>query len=669
MGSVSSARSLLLAAASAAACAASALNVVYDERTPETHRKWADDCFVREQMEAIAPKICNALYEGHSGTNKHENFTITLYPAPISGGNPAFASGKRITWKVGEHPKGDASGGMGCLCHEMTHVLDMGTDSVFTEAMADWTRNYKVWYPRCTSPSHVLDLRYKALCGGRNYGKYLSGAHFVDYMTQTYGEGTIYKILMGYKEHGKNPWEKTFGKSLDALVADWKTMQTIYDPAVQWSYVGSGEWLVRKNNSLVKMPKEGFGLKESSDRAGALVARATSVQLVGDSWSGERTFMLHGRFGTSKGRAVASIGGAGKTVVLATAGGGSLVLAAIAREGSQERCVARAAVPVPAGPYPHSVVVVVRGDVAVALVDGRGGAKLDFRGKCDGCALGRAFAVGGVAGGLLGASLKGEFGDASVPDGIVLDDVRVFNRAARGREAAQYARTYGTSFAPAVATRASWAGGHDGSISDTKSWYCVNSAGERITAVPTEATEVFVSGRALPSIPRGTRFACKSFTVDGWAVAERPVDWRGVKIVDCADWTKLMSKGGLFAVGILRGRNLGIGGHTAPGRVSIDTAAKITGKLTILGGSVLRLPESGANVQVGSLEARGEGLVFLKPGASALKSGERRLVMKVDRLPNDLSRFSLYTSSGEPAGVFEATDGGKSLSVVNARRR
>ncbi len=58
---------------------ASALNVVWDNRTPESHRQWGDGCFLREQMEVVGKKICEALYGNHGRSNLHENFTITLY--------------------------------------------------------------------------------------------------------------------------------------------------------------------------------------------------------------------------------------------------------------------------------------------------------------------------------------------------------------------------------------------------------------------------------------------------------------------------------------------------------------------------------------------------------------------------------------------------------------
>ena len=92
------------------AVAAPALEVVYDSRTPENLREWGERSFVREQMEVLGAKICKALYGGTRNENLHEGFRIALYLAPTKGGNPAFASGRRITWKVGPNPGGDGSG-------------------------------------------------------------------------------------------------------------------------------------------------------------------------------------------------------------------------------------------------------------------------------------------------------------------------------------------------------------------------------------------------------------------------------------------------------------------------------------------------------------------------------------------------------------------------------
>ena len=124
----------------------------------------------------------------------------------------------------------------------------------------------------------------------------------------------------------------------------------------------------------------------------------------------------------------------------------------------------------------------------------------------------------------------------------------------------------------------------------------------------------------------------------------------------------------MFAIGKLRGSDLEIGGHTVPGKLAVETGAKITGKLTLRGGSLLRLPDNGENFRVKSLALAGEGNVFLKPGTTAMKFGEKRTVMKAESLPEDLSRLSLFVGKGQPAiGKFDASDTDKSLVVTRTR--
>ncbi len=310
---------LCLLASFLCAASASALEVVYDDRTPQNLREWADRCCVREQMCVLAEKICKALYGDGERSRLHEKTKIVLYLAPQKGGNPAFAAGRRITWKVGENPGGDASGGMGLLCHEMTHVLDMGSDRVFTEGMADWTRNYKVWYSRCTDPAAILDKRYKALRGGRKYGKYMSGANFIDFMTQAYGEGTIYRILQGYRKDGKDHWKKTFGKDFDGLLAEWKTMETIYDPVFQWTYNGTAAGVVRKDKKFCRLGR--IAATDAADKSGAWLDGPTSGRV--EKHDGGVAIALHGWLPRAGAQiAIASLGAAkegdGKAVLLAT---------------------------------------------------------------------------------------------------------------------------------------------------------------------------------------------------------------------------------------------------------------------------------------------------------------------------------------------------------------
>ena len=61
-----------------AALRASALNVVYDKRTPQEHREWAERNHLPAHMEVAARRICTALYGNEPRSRLYENFTITL---------------------------------------------------------------------------------------------------------------------------------------------------------------------------------------------------------------------------------------------------------------------------------------------------------------------------------------------------------------------------------------------------------------------------------------------------------------------------------------------------------------------------------------------------------------------------------------------------------------
>lgn len=645
---------------------APALNVVWDAKTSAESRKWADGSYFRVQMEAIAPQICRALYEGHPREKLHENFTITLYASPDKGGNPAFASGRRITWKVGEHPRGDASGGIGCICHEMTHVLDMGSDGVFTEAMADWVRNYKVWYPRCTSPSHILDIRYSALRGGRHYGKYMAGANFIDFMTQNYGEGTIYRILQGYREHGKNPWMKVFGKDLDGLLAEWKQMQTIYDPVYQWSYTGTVEGKVRHDRKFCSMGP--VSANDTSDRSGAWLYGSSGCTL-GRVTDGNVSIALHGCL--PKGGqplAIASLGsgakGNGKAVLLATSSRADTIVALVIATppGSSCSIVSSTPVPVPSiETRPHSIILAVRGgDDAVVVVDGAPAARIDMKSRCGGCTFTPAFAVGGMVGGIGVQGVAEPRGEG----GIRLDDVRVFDRTFRGRETKQYATVFHPGFRPAAAVSAVWTGPNGGDSVDLPSnWYCVNSVGEKITAVPAAETAVRVFGRNLPSIPKGTRFPCRSFTVAGWAVVdEKSIDLRGVKVVDVEDNTRIITKNGhALAVSGLRADRVRIDGS-----VAVESAMKVSGRLELAAKSVLRLPAQPDRALVGSIAVSGDGVAYLRPGVSA-ELGKSQKIMCLGSVPEDFSSLALHGTVSPADATFKMATDGRHLTIFRIR--
>ena len=658
-------RIIVLTAAALMTAGAFALNVVWDSRTPETHRKWADDNFIREQMEVLAVRICKALYGSHGRSKLHENFTITLYLAPVKGGNPAFAVGKRITWKVGENPGGDGSGGMGLLCHEMTHVLDMGSDRVFTEAMADWVRNYMVNYHRCSNPPYVLDLRHKALRGGRNYGKYVAGANFIDFMTQNYGEGTIYRILQGYRQHGGNHWEKTFGKNFDGLIAEWRQMQTIYDPVFQWTYNGTARGVVRRDKGNCALGS--IRSVNANDLSGAWLDGPTDG-VVGKCPGGNLTLALHGWFPNRGHVAIASVGsaaeGSGKAVLLATTTRrdvlGAYVVASV--PGRARRVVSATAIPVPGlATKPHSVVLAtLGGDAATVVVDGRAPVKIDMKSKCPGCTFAPAFAVGGMRGGL---GVKG-LSEPRGTGGVRLADVRVFNRTFRDRETRQYAATFNEKYRPAVAVTASWQGAQGSAeINDPSKWFCVNSLGERVHVLPTKETDVIVCGKALPSIPPGAKFACRSFTIGGLAIADSAnVDLRGVRMVDVEDNSRIITRAGHgIVVNSIRAARVRLDGTLA-----VASGISVAGNLEMRSGSILRLPPNPEMALVRSISVSGAGPVVLKPGRTTM-TGRFQKVMRMEELPKDTTRFRLNAAHDDKDATFKPAPGGNYLGVTPHR--
>lgn len=627
---------------------ASALEVYYHKDTPDNLWEWGERNYLREQMEVVAQKICEALYGETDRASLHENFKMELFLNPVKGGNPAFATGRRIVWKVGANP-GD-NPGMGLLCHEMTHVLDMGSDRVFTEAMADWTRNYKVWYRGCTDPSAVLYKRYNALRGGRHYGKYMAGANFVDFMTQNYGEGTILKILNGYRHHGRDHWEKTFGKNFDALIDEWRKMETIYDPVFQWTYNGTVEGIVRRDGKFC--PLNSLFVTDAADKKGAWLNGATESS-VNNLSDGSITIALHGLIPNTPKLVIASLGSArkgnGKAVMLTTGPRKNTLLLSIVATlpGSSCKVVSYKQVPLPdMDSSAHSIVLSVSGGDEVKLVvDGGEATVLTMNGACKGCSFEPNFAIGGMSGGIGIAGFKEPRGEK----GILLDDVRVFTRAFRIRETKQYADTFNSHYNPVAVKTAVWRGPSGSSdISDPANWFSINAIGEKVVALPGEDADVVVSGKSIPSIPPKSNFVCKSFTIDGWAVLEdNKVDLRGVKTVTLSDNARIITKGaGALAVNALKGRRMRL-----DGKLAVLGGMELSGNLELKGGSVLRLMANADRNKVKSLVVR-DGDVVVAPGVATVP-GRTLKIMLIDEAPSDFSHFRLKPGHGPKDADFK----------------
>ncbi len=669
---------LPLLCAMLAAFPAAALTIDFYDQTPSENREWIDKNYIREQMDVVAAKICQALYAGRSETNRNENFTITFFPTPDKKGNPGFASGRKLTWRVGQNPTGDASGGIGLLCHEMTHIFDFNAgamsvqrfrkvfDSCMIESTAVYITDYfvKYGYVKCSSPSIILDRRYHALRYDRNWGKYRTGAGLLDFVEQTYGPGMGLKLIWE-QQNGKEPWERLLGKNLDELLAEWRQMETIYDPVFQWNYNGTAAGAVRRDKNFCAM--NAISAEDAADKSGAWLAGASAAEVkkVDD---GCLTIALHGKFPKKGKAAIASLGAAkngnGKALLLATtAKTDTLVLYLIASVPGQG-CKIVSATPIPVlnvATVPHSIILTVKdGKAAAVVVDGKPAAKIDMAAKCGVCTFSPVFAVGGMSGGFGVAGFEEPRGEG----GVLLDDVRVFTRTFRPKEIKKYAEVFGSGYQGAVAVEAAWCGPQGGTdIANPENWTCFNSYGEKIVAVPSKETVVNVWFKAIPSIPPKAKFVCESFTIDGIAVLdEANVDLRGVRIVDLADNTRIITKGGhMLAVSKLRGDRVQL-----DGKLAVTTAMKVSGKLELKGGSALRLPEDQAAASVEELALSGDGSVSICPGVMPQK-GKPCKVMRVGKFPEDLSRLSLHGMDDPSAVEFKPSTDKKSLTVYRRK--
>lgn len=669
-----------IAAALAAACilSASAMEVVFDDRSPQDLREWVDASYLRQQMEVTAPKICKLLYGGTGFENYSEKLTIRLFLSTQRGGNPAWASGKTITWKaVGYKNKGSAVNGVGVLGHEMTHVLDRNTwpmsvqkfrkhhDSPIIEGTAVWVTDYniKYGYRKYSSPSIVLDRRYDALRGRRKWGKYRDGAAFFDFLEQAYGEGTAVKVIRDVTAHGKDPWPRVLGKSLEQLVEEWRSMETIYDPVFQWNYNGTAEGAVRRDGKFC--PIKEISAENAGDRSGAWLSGTTGARIKGIS-DGNITIALHGRFPAKPGTAIASLGsatdGCGKAVLIATSLKKNAleahVVATLPGKGCQ--VVSSTAFPLPESttPVPHSLILTVKGgNAAAVVVDGRPAAKIDMKSKCEGCTFAPVFAVGGMSGGFGVAGFSEARGDG----GVLLDDVRVFTRTFRKREISQYASIFGPDYRGAVAVEATWRGPQGGKdLDNPDNWTCFNAYGEKIVAVPTKETDVLIWFREIPSIPPKAKFACKSFTIDGIAVVDQAtVDLRGVRIVNLTDNTRIITANGhSIAMNAVKGGRVRI-----EGSVAVTAGMKLAGNIQMKSGSSLRLPDNPAMTLAKSISVKGDGPVAIRP-VSPPKRGYQN-ILRLETMPEDFSQFKLNLSDDQGAATFKPSTDGKFLGAFS----
>ena len=455
---------------------------------------------------------------------------------------------------------------------------------------------------------------------------------------------------------------ETFGKNFDGLIAEWRHMQTIYDPVFQWTYNGIEAGVVRHDKGYC--PLSSLRVNDTSDKSGAWLDGPTEG-FVNKLSDGNMTLALHGRFPNNGHVAIASWGSAaeksGKALLLATTPKSDFLAAYVIASlpGKEREIVSSTSIYVPGlVAKPHSVVLTtLGGDAATIVADGRAPVTIDMKKKCQGCTFRSVFAVGGMKGGI---GVKG-ISEPRGKGGVRLDDVRVFNRTFRERETKQYATTFNKDYRGAVAVTASWCGPQGSSaIDDIGNWICLNSLGERIFTLPTKDTAVTVCGKSLPSIPQGAKFVCKSFKIDGLVIADSSnVDLRGVKVVEVDDNSRIITREGhLVVADSVRANRLRL-----DGKLAVMSELNVSGNLEMREGSRMMFPQNPDRAFVKSLSINGQGTVVLKPGRTPGR-GLFQKIMRMEKLPENMARFRLNASHEATDATFRASPGGKHLGVT-----
>lgn len=89
----------------------------------------------------------------------------------------------------------------------------------------------------------------------------------------------------------------------------------------------------------------------------------------------------------------------------------------------------------------------------------------------------------------------------------------------------------------------------------------------------------------------------------------------------------------------------------------------LSGKLGMKGGSVLRLPVDPNRAAAKSISISGDGAVALMPGSSGRRNQFQKII-RLEEMPNDMSRFRLGPSDGPDDADFKAATGGKFLGAT-----
>lgn len=173
------------------------------------------------------PKIVNLLpSDGYRAPVK-----ITIGFGKMNGGLTAFARGDRITCNIKwfrENLKGEA---IGCVVHEMVHVVQGYVDHPpgkpeaspapgwLTEGLADYIRWF-IYEPE----THGADISKDRFAKVHYDNSYRITANFLDWVTRRYDTKLVPRLNAELREgtYSKTFWKQRTGRDLDELGNEWK---------------------------------------------------------------------------------------------------------------------------------------------------------------------------------------------------------------------------------------------------------------------------------------------------------------------------------------------------------------------------------------------------------------------------------------------------------------
>ena len=188
--------------------------------------KWAET-ELASTAQAWYPKLASWLpSDGYQAPSE-----ITLRFRDDMGGTPASASGAGVNLNVAWFRRELTREALGCVIHEMTHVVQdygrarrtnpnaVATPGWVVEGIADYVRWF-LFEPQ----THGAEITKNNLANARYDASYRITANFLNWVTQTYDKDLVQKLNAAAREgrYAEPLWKAWTGKSVQELGDEWK---------------------------------------------------------------------------------------------------------------------------------------------------------------------------------------------------------------------------------------------------------------------------------------------------------------------------------------------------------------------------------------------------------------------------------------------------------------